>query len=162
MRKTLMAVAAVVALLGLAVGGYRYLNYPPTELVAQLHSAVMVGDAKQVNELLAQNRRLARARYKKHTILVTAACTYSPIPHQTEICTALLTHGADPNAEAGAPLHGAIYCGNAELVSVLLQHGADPQCRPATSGGRTPYDDAKWRGVADIVKLFDERAAKAK
>lgn len=65
---------------------------------------------------------------------------------------ALLTAGADPNAEQQqgfVALHACAQNGNAEGIRLLLEHGADPSLR--TAQGKTAADFAAEAGHSELA-----------
>ena len=75
--------------------------------------------------------------------------------------TALITAGADPNADAGGrwpetPLHWAASSDDVEVLDALLDGGADIEAPGASIAGGTPLDDAvgygQWRAARRLVE----------
>jgi ankyrin repeat protein len=92
-----------------------------------ISAAAAIGDQERVEQLLRQDRRLARRLDSGRA---------SPLAHAAgqghlHIVRILLEQGADPNTpEDGAPHGGALYaacCANhLQVAELLLEHGANP------------------------------------
>ena len=83
------------------------------------------------------------------------ALYFAAIGGNLAVAERLLESGADVNAQAqaAAPIHGAVMGGSAEMVRLLLDKGADPS--------QKDYAERDARGLAlainrsDIASLFD-------
>lgn len=78
---------------------------------------------------------------------------FAAVGGDTAAAELLLAAGSDVNAsaEAGAPIHGAVMRGSAEMVRLLLQHGADVSARDYN--GRDALTLARELGRQEIAAL---------
>jgi ankyrin repeat protein len=79
---------------------------------------------------------------------------FAAIGGNLEVAELVLAAGADVNeqAEAAAPIHGAVMGGHAAMVRLLLSHGADPE-RPDFKG-RGARQLAEDMERPDLAALF--------
>jgi cytohesin len=109
----------------------------------RLYKAADARDLAEVNRRLAAGDPVDARGQNGETPLLVAAAQGS-----TDIATALLDRGADPNARTAdghTPLHAAAYWGQRDAVELLLARGAD--ARLATRHGETPLHRALWRSA---------------
>jgi uncharacterized protein len=83
------------------------------------------------------------------------ALYFAAIGGEIEAAKRLLAAGADINAqaEAAAPIHGAVMGGNAAMVRLLLERGADPSLPDYK--GRGARQLAADMGRSELYELFD-------
>ena len=114
-------------------------------------TVLVLGRLDDVDRELKQHPDRAQAR----GIHDLPALYFAAIGGNLAVAERLLDAGADVNAQAqaAAPIHGAVMGGSAEMVRLLLDKGADPS--------QKDYADRDARGLAlainrsDIASLFD-------
>ena len=125
--------------------------------ITPLHAAVIAGNRKSVEFLLAQDVPVDAENHNGHTALALSA----ELPHgqvNVPIAQSLLAHGANADVagghHGGTALHRAVIHGNAALARLLLQYGADPNCQDWS--GKTPLHHAvaKNRQLVEVVLAF--------
>ncbi|MBI3553386.1 MAG: ankyrin repeat domain-containing protein [Elusimicrobia bacterium] len=89
----------------------------------------------------------------------STALHYAAQGGRLDIAKAVLDHGADVNAPDSmtlgrTPLGIAAYFGDTEMARLLLERGADP--RIPGSNGRTPDQQARWRGHFQLARLIKD------
>ena len=112
---------------------------------------LVLGRLDDVDRELKQRPDRAQAR----GIHDLPALYFAAIGGNLAVAERLLESGADVNAQAqaAAPIHGAVMGGSAEMVRLLLDKGADPS--------QKDYAERDARGLAlainrsDIASLFD-------
>src|SRR5438874_1430482 len=140
----------------------RILALHPKIAAANLHTAIVLGDADAVQARLERDPSLAgktggpRDWQPIHYVCYTALAHDSPTRAEglAAIARRLLAHGADPNAVFAAngetPLHVVARAWDVPLAAAMVAHGAEIG-RPRADG-RTPYAVAELNGnraVAD-------------
>ena len=108
-------------------------------------TALVLGRVDGVSRQLASSRGV-------HDL---PALDFAAIGGSVSAAEQLLAAGADvnANAEAAAPIHGAVMGGSPEMVKLLLDHGADPSLRDyAGRDARTLAAEIKR---PDIEGLFE-------
>ena len=114
-------------------------------------TVLVLGRLDDVDRELKQHPDRAQAR----GIHDLPALYFAAIGGNLAVAERLLDAGADVNAQAqaAAPIHGAVMGGSAEMVRLLLDKGADPS--------QKDYAERDARGLAlainrsDIASLFD-------
>src|SRR5262249_30226384 len=95
------------------------------EQIARFVEACRAGDVEAVEQMLAADSGLARAREAHGSTGLHAAAARGHV----DAARLLLQHGADPNArdvgDNASPLHFAAGGGHTETVRALLDAGAD-------------------------------------
>ena len=130
------------------------LTYGAEEEVIQ---AAKAGDAARIEELLAKNPELVRA---KGPGLGATALHWAAIYGRKEAVAVLLRHGADVQAvesHNGTVMHWAAHHDDAEVIQWLLNKGANID--HANQMGRTPLHVAARRGCLNVVKALIESDA---
>ena len=86
---------------------------------------------------------------------------YAAEEGHSEVCTALLLLGADPDFSTNdyTPLGWASRKGHSEIVSKLLEHDANIDLTLSSDHLETPLWWASWAGYPSIVKILIENGA---
>jgi len=105
--------------------------------------AADLGKLEEVKTLLKDGTNVNAAVSNGHTALMSAAAN-----GHVEVCHALLTHGADPNACASGctALLLAARNGHADIVAMLLVHGADADWKADSRDQAYESEDTKDTG----------------
>ena len=112
---------------------------------------LVLGRFDDVNRELNQHPERAKAR----GIHDLPALYFAAIGGNLAVAQRLLESGAEVNAQAqaAAPIHGAVMAGSPEMVRLLLEHGADPSLKDYAE--RDARSLALAINRADIAALFD-------
>ncbi|GKT35408.1 Enolase, partial [Aduncisulcus paluster] len=126
-----------------------YLDTSDTDVGSALHYATHLGDAFIVAELLRAGAKVSAKGGRSGNTPLHLACRHG----NRGIVSALLYHGADPNAlnkDKRTPMHFAAEDGDLRVIEMLLDKGGDPL------GGKVkpkPADIAKIKGNMDAYEL---------
>jgi ankyrin repeat protein len=116
--------------------------------------AVMLGDVKEVQQLIEGGADVNEQEDSEGTVLMMAASR-----KDIEVVKVLLANGADINAKSKdgrTALMAAAY-GDAKITKLLLDRGAD--VRTKTEDGHTALLSAVMAGSADAVKMLLDKGA---
>ena len=123
-----------------------------------LFESAALGRSQEVAAWLQRQPELARAYSPDGFTALHLAAFFGWAP----TAAALLSAGADPNAEARnesrvRPLHSAVAARAVDVARLLLEHGAEPNVRQA--GGWTPLQGAALHGQLELASLLVEHGA---
>jgi len=123
-----------------------------------LMSAVAMGAASLVRELLARNADVNAQDDEGHTALMIAACIKAPV--KTQIVADLLAHHADVNRQkkdGWTALMFAAARNQPEIVQTLLARGANPNLQDAQ--GMTALMLVRLNGFLPVVRMLERPPA---
>jgi len=114
-------------------------------------SAAVNGDVDRVRKFLQNGLFPDILDSSHHTAL-----HYASRHNHTEVCSLLLSSGANVNAQTltghVTALHRAAYCGHCDVIKLLLRHGADISQRDVD--GQTAIHKACEGGHIDAIQLL--------
>ena len=129
------------------------LHFPA--VAGPIHDAAKIGDAVQVENLIAEGTLVD----EKDALDKTALLWASENGH-TDVAQFLVQKGADVNIgdfTGQAPLYWAARMGNKEIVEILIKAGAD--VNQQDSQGTRPLDKPVNKGRKVIVKMLKDAGA---
>jgi ketosteroid isomerase-like protein/ankyrin repeat protein len=144
---------------------------PDAPQARKVTEAIRAGRTAELEQLLAENPALARARLgdpargQSRTLLHIVCDWPGHVPDAAAKIAALVAGGADVNARftgphTETPLHWAASSDDVHALDALLDAGADIEADGAVIGGGTPIADAVAFGQWNAARRLLERGAR--
>jgi ankyrin repeat protein len=144
---------------------------PDAPLTQRVIEVIRSGPASQLEQLLRQRPKLAKARFgdpvceASRTLLHVVTDWPGKVPEAGAKISALVAAGADVNARftgphTETPLHWAASSDDVEALDALLDAGADIEADGAVIGGGTALADAVAFGQWEAARRLLERGAR--
>ena len=128
----------------------------PAEGELDVFESAALGDVARLNDLVASNGELVKARSTDGFTPLHLACFFG----QSGAAEALVQHGADANAVSPsriAVIHSAAASRNAALLKLVLGAGADPNTRQ--QAGYTALHEAAMHNSVERAQLLLDAGA---